>query len=208
MLTACLFTPPCFTFSDPVTVPQHSNVTEKGLIEPADTRRTTLPTTEHSTVDTNVIWTMSMGTDITDNLSPSNVITTAGESVTSSINYTQTSVTSSPATHTDPYHVNNSTDQEINSNHTLNTSSFADQSVAGNLSINFGSTAFESTEEMRNDSMPHTVHPGLKPSASPEESSTLASVTENSDNPDSTPTLSDVNKEFIEEEGNNYFTAN
>lgn len=189
-------------------MPRHSNVTEKSLIESTDSRHTTLPTTEHSTIDANVISTMSTGSDVTDNPNPSKVITTPGVNVTSSVNYTQTRVTSSPATHTDPYHITVSTDPEINSTHTSNTSSFADQSVASDLPISSGSTVFASTEERRNESMLHSVHPEVKPSTSPEETSILAGVMENSDSPGLTSTLSDVNMNVIEEEGNDYFTSN
>lgn len=149
---------------------------------------------------------MSTGTELTDNLNSSDVIT-AGENVTSQTGYTQTSVTSPPSTHTDPYHFNNSSDQEINPTHTLNTSPFSDQSVASNLSTSYGSTVFRPTEEMRNESMLHTVQPDVNASTSPEESSTLGSVTENSDNPDATPNLSAGNMAATEEEGNNYFTV-
>lgn len=197
-----------FTLSDLVTVPPQSNVTEKGLIESTESGLTTSPTNEHSTTDTDVTWTMSTGTELPHNLNSSDVIT-AGENVTSHTGYTQTSVTSPPATHTDPYHFNNSSDQEINPTRTLNTSPFSDQSVASNLSTSDGSTVFRPTEEMRNESVLHTVRPDVNASTSPEESSTLGSVTENSDNPDATPTLSAGNMVAIEEEeeGNDYFTV-
>lgn len=191
-----------------MTVPRHSNVTEKGLIESTDSRHTTLPTTEQSTTDANVISTMSTGSDITDNPNPSKVITTPGVNATSSMNNTQTRVTLSPAAHTDPYHVTVSTDPEINSTHTLNTSSFADQLVASDLPISTGSTVFASTKERWNESMLHSVHPEVKSSTSPEETSILAGVMENSDSPGLTSALSDVNMEVIDKEGNNYSTSN
>lgn len=56
--------------------------------------------------------------------------------------------------------------------------------------------------------MLHSVHPEVKPSTSPEETSILAGVMENSDSPGLTSTLSDVNMNVIEEEGNDYFTSN
>ncbi|XP_073335890.1 uncharacterized protein [Pagrus major] len=162
-----------------------SNVTEEGLIDSTHSSPTTSPTPGLSTADTNVTW--SMGTDATDvTPNPSNVTTTPGEH----INDTHISVTSTPATHTDTYHFNTSTDQEVNATHASN-STFSDQSVASNPSTtpSYGSTEFRSTQETRNESMPHTVHAPFNSSASPEESSTLGSITENSNKSDATPRL-------------------
>ncbi|XP_070774005.1 T-cell surface protein tactile [Enoplosus armatus] len=154
--------------TDLVTVTPQSNVTEEGLIRSTDSSLTTSPTTGLSTTDTNVTWTTSTDTDVTDDPNISNV--TAGERIPSFINYTQISITSSPATHTDPYHSNNSSDQEINPTNTLNTSTFSDQSATSNLSttLSYGSEVFRSTQETRNGS--------------------TGSITENSDNPGTIPT--------------------
>ncbi len=125
--------------SDLVTVSPQLNVTEEGLIDV-----TTSPTT-------NIPWTTSMGTDVTDESpNPTDVTITAGERTTSFTNHTHTSVTSPPATHTDPYHFNSSY-EAINPTHSLNTSTFSDQSVASNLSttLSHDSTLFRSTQETR-----------------------------------------------------------
>ncbi|XP_031176284.1 T-cell surface protein tactile isoform X2 [Sander lucioperca] len=108
------------TTTDLVTVPSQSNVTAEGLVESADSSFTTTPTTGLSTIDSNATWTMSMGTAVSDD-NPNSRNVTDGEHMTSLTNSTHISVTSSPATHTDPYHFNNSTDQEINPTHNLNT---------------------------------------------------------------------------------------
>ncbi|XP_044079244.1 T-cell surface protein tactile [Siniperca chuatsi] len=160
--------------TDPVTVSPQSSGTEEGLIGSTDISLTTSPTTGLSTVNTNVTWTMSTGTDVTDDPNLSNVTVTAGERITSFTNYTHISITSSPATHTDPYHLNNSSDQEINKTHSLNTSTFSDQSVASNLSttLSYGSKVFRSTQEMGNVSM--------------------RSITENSDNPGAAGNTTDI----------------
>lgn len=160
--------------SDLVTVSPQSHVTEEGLID-----LTATPTTGLSTTDTSVTWTTSMGTDVTDDSpNPSSVTITAGERTTSFANPTHISVTSSPATHSDPHHLNSSHHQEINPTHSLNTSTFSDQSVVSNLSTTLG----HDSAVFRNESM--------------------GSITENSDNRGAT-TLSTGNSKK-ENKGNNY----
>ncbi|KAM9348858.1 uncharacterized protein ABDE67_010899 [Symphorus nematophorus] len=176
--------------TDLLTISPQSNVTEKGLIKPTDSSFTTSPTIGLSTIDTNVTWTTNIGTDVTDdNPNPSNVTFTAGHT-----NYTHTSVTSSPATHTDPYHFNISNNQTINPTHTLKTSTFSDQSVSNNLSttLSYGSRV------TRNESIPYTVHSEVNSSTSPEEPSTLRSIM---DNRGGTPTLSTGNVTVTKDEG-------
>uniref|UniRef100_A0A8C4DUB4 Ig-like domain-containing protein n=1 Tax=Dicentrarchus labrax TaxID=13489 RepID=A0A8C4DUB4_DICLA len=145
--------------TDFATVSPQPNVTQDGLTESADSGLTTSQSNGLSTIDTNVTWTMSTDTDVTD-----------GEHKVSYTSHTHISDTSSPATHTDPYHFNYSTDQEIN------TSTTSDQAVASNLSTthSYGSTLSTSTQE--------TLLPGVNSSTSPDESSTLRNITENSDN--------------------------
>ncbi|XP_074467279.1 uncharacterized protein LOC141752913 isoform X1 [Sebastes fasciatus] len=119
---------------DLVTVPAQSNVTEAGLIEPADSDLTTSPT-----------WTTNMDTDVThDNPNARNV--TAGEHMASLTDSTHISFTSPPGTHKEPDHFNHSTDQEINPTPNVNTSS--------NLSttLSYGNKVFRSTPETRNES--------------------------------------------------------
>lgn len=145
------------------------HVTEEGLPEPADSGRTTSPTTGLSTTDTDVTWTMSPGTDVTDdNPTPSNVTITAGEHINSSTNYTHVNVTPSPAMHTDPYHLG-----------------------VSSTSISYGSKGFRSTQEItsgetRNRSVPHTVPPEGMSSIRPEESSTMGNNTEKYESPGAT----------------------
>ncbi|XP_074467281.1 uncharacterized protein LOC141752913 isoform X2 [Sebastes fasciatus] len=120
--------------TDLVTVPAQSNVTEAGLIEPADSDLTTSPT-----------WTTNMDTDVThDNPNARNV--TAGEHMASLTDSTHISFTSPPGTHKEPDHFNHSTDQEINPTPNVNTSS--------NLSttLSYGNKVFRSTPETRNES--------------------------------------------------------
>ncbi|XP_033955323.1 nectin-3 isoform X1 [Pseudochaenichthys georgianus] len=131
--------------TDLMTAPPQSNVTEEGLI--------TSPTTRRPNIDGNVTWTMNMSTDITDDPNSRNV--TDGAHMTHLTDYTHISVTSSPVTHTDSYHFNSSTDQEINSTHNPNTSTFSDQSVASNptTTLSNGNKVFRSTQETKNESM-------------------------------------------------------
>lgn len=147
--------------TDSATVPPQFNVTEEGLIESADSSLTTSPTTGLSTIDNDITW--SVGTSATDdNPNPSNVTITA-------VNYTH-SVTSSPATYTAPYDFNNTDKNEINTPYALNTSNFSDQPVASNQTTTFSyGTVYGSTQEMRNVSMLHTLHPEVNSSTSPEE---------------------------------------
>lgn len=183
---------PALLLSDLVTQSAPSNVTEEGLIDSTYSGPTTSPASGRSTTDTSVTW--SVGTDGTDvNRNPSNVTTTPGEHA----NATHISDTITSATHTDSNHFNTSTDQEVNPTHASNTSTFSDQSVASDPSTtpSYGRTKFRSTQEMRNESMPHTVHAQFNSSASPEDSSTVGNITENSNNPDATPTLSIRNTE-------------
>ncbi|XP_078122075.1 uncharacterized protein LOC144527724 isoform X2 [Sander vitreus] len=145
--------------TDLVTVPSQSNVTAEGLIESADSSFTTTPTTGLSTIDSNATWTMSMGTAVSDD-NPNSRNVTDGEHMTSLTNSTHISVTSSPATHTDPYHFNNSTDQQINPTHNLNTTK---GSVANSLdtTLSYDNKVFRSTQDARNESM------GGNPGATP-----------------------------------------
>ncbi|XP_076606826.1 uncharacterized protein LOC143332880 [Chaetodon auriga] len=186
--------------TDLVTVSPQSNVTEAGLIESSDSGITTSLTTGLSTIDTE-----SMGTDVTDdnpNLSKTTI--TSGEHGTSYTNHARISATSPPVTHTDRYHFNDSK-QEIKPTGALNTSTFSTQSVASNQSttLSNGSKVFRPTQETRNESMPHAVHPEVESSTHPEESNTLRSITENSDNPGPTPTLSTANVKAADNEATN-----
>ncbi|KAG7217046.1 hypothetical protein INR49_027585 [Caranx melampygus] len=125
--------------TDLSTVSPQSYVTEEGLTEPAESSFTTSSTTEFSSHDTSVTWTMSAGTDITDNdLRPRNVTIAAGENITSFTHDAHVSVTSAPATptHTDPFHHVNST--TLSYNYTV-----------------FRSTQETATDEAKNKSMPH-----------------------------------------------------
>lgn len=133
-----------------------------------------------------------MAADVTHN--PSDVYVTAGQNVTSYANYTRTAVTSSPSTHADPYKSDNSSDQQANQTQAPSTSPFPDHSASGNLSTNYGTTAFNSTEGMRNESAIHTVHPDVGPSTSPQ-SSTLGGFAVDLNNTDVTSTLVTVNVE-------------
>ncbi|XP_070839164.1 T-cell surface protein tactile [Chaetodon trifascialis] len=177
-----------------------SNATEASLIETADSGITTSLTTGLSTIDTK-----SMGPDVTDdnpNLSKTTI--TAGEHVTTYPNHARISATSSPVTHTDRYYFNDS-NQEIKPTPALNTSTFSTQSVASNQSttLSYGSKVFRPTQETRNESVPHAVHPEVDSSTHPEESNTLKSITENSNNPGPTPTLSTANMKGTDYEGTN-----
>ncbi|XP_034406069.1 LOW QUALITY PROTEIN: uncharacterized protein si:ch1073-15f19.2 [Cyclopterus lumpus] len=142
---------------DLVTVPPQSNVTEEGL--------STSATTGLSTTDTNVTWTMNMSTDVKDE-NPNSKNVSAEEHMTSLTNPTHVSVTLSPITHTDPYHFNNSNDQEIHPTHDSNTVTLSDQSVAFNLSttLSYGNKVFRSTYETTNESM--EGNPGASPTLS------------------------------------------
>ncbi|XP_059207932.1 T-cell surface protein tactile [Centropristis striata] len=87
--------------TDLVTVPPHSNITEEGLIESADSGRTTSATTELSSTDSSPTCTRS--TDATaDNPN-------SREHTTSVTNLTRISGTSSPATHTESMPSNTTT---------------------------------------------------------------------------------------------------
>lgn len=163
------------------------------MTESADTNLTTsTPANEHLTNNTDVTPTATMAADVTHN--PSDVYVTAGQNVTSYTNYTRTAVTSSPPTHADPYKSDNSSDQQTNQTQALSTSSFPDHSSSGNLSTSYGTTVFNSTEGMRNESAIHTVHPDVSPSTSLQ-SSTLGGFTVDSNNTDVTSTLLTVNVE-------------
>ena len=79
-----------------------SHATEEGLQEPADSSFTTQLTTGLSTADTNETTTVDLGIDVTDdNPNPSYA------------NYTRINVTSSPAMHTDPNDLTNSTSRTV-----------------------------------------------------------------------------------------------
>ncbi|KAM6911261.1 uncharacterized protein PEZ65_015531 isoform 2-T2 [Lycodopsis pacificus] len=137
--------------TDLATVPPQSNVTEEGLIEPADSGLTMSPTTGLSTTDADVARTMNMSADVKDD-NPNSRKTTAEEHMTPLTNCTHVSVTLSPITHTEPNHFNNSTDQEINPT-----------PVASNLSTtsSYGDKLFRSTYGTKNESM------GGNPDATP-----------------------------------------
>ncbi|XP_034746276.1 T-cell surface protein tactile isoform X2 [Etheostoma cragini] len=147
--------------TDLVTMPRQSNVTAEGLIESADSNFTTTPTTGLSTIDSNATWT----TVVSDN-NPNSRNVTDGEHMTSLTNSTHIGGTSYPATHTDPYDFNNSTEQEINPTHNLNTSNFFEGSVASNLNttLSYDNKVFRSTEDAKNESM--GGNPGATPSLS------------------------------------------
>ncbi|KAF3840776.1 hypothetical protein F7725_006638 [Dissostichus mawsoni] len=97
---------------------------------------------------------MNMSTDVTDD-DPNSRNVTDGAHMTHLTDYTPISVTSSPVTHTDSYHFNSSTDQEINGTHNPNTSTFSDQSVPSNpaTTLSNGNKVFRSTQETKNESM-------------------------------------------------------
>lgn len=133
-----------------------------------------------------------MAPDVTHN--PSDVYVTAGQNVTSYANYTRSTVTSPPPTHADPYTSDNSSDQQTNQTHASSTSPFPHHSAPGNLSTSYGTTVFNSTQGMRNESAIQTVHPDVSPSTSLE-SSTLGGFTADSSNTDVTSTLLTVNVE-------------
>ena len=134
-------------------------------------------------------------TDSSFTTSPTNGLSTIDANIT----YTDVSVTSPPAAHTDPSRFNSSHDQTMNPTHTVNTATFSDQSVSNNLSttLSYGSTV------TGNDPIPHTVHSEVNTSTTPVESSTPGNITENSDDPDATPTLGTGNVTVAENEGNN-----
>lgn len=126
--------------SDLVTVPPPFNVTETGVNKSADSSHTTSHTTELSTTDTSVAWITGVGTSVTN---PGNVTITAS--------FTTDSVTSSPATHTDPNNFHIST-------------------------VSYGSTVL-SSDTARNDirseesstlgnSPPNSAKPGVTPTLS------------------------------------------
>ncbi|KAI9542368.1 hypothetical protein NQZ68_020715 [Dissostichus eleginoides] len=140
--------------TDLMTAPPQSNVTEEGLITSADSGLPTSLTTGRPHIDGNVTWTMNMSTDVTDD-DPNSRNVTDGAHMTHLTDYTPISVTSSPVTHTDSYHFNSSTDQEINGTHNPNTSTFSDQSVPSNpaTTLSNGNKVFRSTQETKNESM-------------------------------------------------------
>ncbi|XP_018548141.1 T-cell surface protein tactile [Lates calcarifer] len=154
--------------TDFTTVLPQTYVTEEDLTEPTSSLTTSL-TTGLSTTDTNVTWTMSSGTSVTDdNPNLSNVTITHGEHATSGTNYTHQSVTSSPATHTDPDHLLNST------------------------TLSYSSTVFRSTQEgdrTKNESTPHTANPEDIISVRPQESGTLGNITQKYEIPGINSTL-------------------
>lgn len=178
LLNTVCFRPPCLIPLDVATL------TEKS----ADT---TSPTTDHSTIYTAATWTRSMTTDVT-NLN--HTMITTGKSVTSYTDYTETSVKSSSVTSADPKHFSNSSNQDISPTPYLNP--FSDQPVAGNRSEHYDGIAFNTTEEMRNDSMLRTVQPEVNLPTRAEEFSSLAS-----DNPDGTLVLNTGNVVTINNEG-------
>ncbi|KAL3042930.1 hypothetical protein OYC64_020780 [Pagothenia borchgrevinki] len=140
--------------TDLMTAPPQSNVTEEGLITSADSGLPTSLTTGRPNIDGNVTWTMNMSTDVTDD-DPNSRNVTDGAHMTHLTDDTHISVTSSPVTHTDSYHFNSSTDQEINGTHNPNTSTFSDQSVPSNptTTLSNGNKVFRSTQETKNESM-------------------------------------------------------
>lgn len=147
-----------------ISMPDLETVTPQGSTESADSSLTTSPNTGSST---HVNWTTSISTS---NPNTSSATIPPAEHETSFTNSTHTSVTSSPATVSDTRQILNST-----------TSSY-------------GSTAFRPTQEMasdetRNGSTVHTLHPEIF-SIRPQESSTSGNISEKSESPDATPTLS------------------
>lgn len=166
---------------DFTTVLPQTYVTEEDLTEPTSSLTTSL-TTGLSTTDTNVTWTMSSGTSVTDdNPNLSNVTITHGEHATSGTNYTHQSVTSSPATHTDPDHLLNST------------------------TLSYSSTVFRSTQEgdrTKNESTPQTANPEDIISVRPQESGTLGNITQKYEIPGTNSTLRTGSG--VVAKGNNY----
>lgn len=142
--------------TDFVTVSSQPIVTSEGLISSTENSLTTSPTTQPPTTDTrSVSLTVSMGTDVADHTTnPSDVTITAEQRITPFTNDTRLSVTSSGASHTDPYHLPNST--------TLN------------FSVAVSSPTQEiDNEEIKNESTTHVLNPGNVFTLMPEESSTL-----------------------------------
>lgn len=189
------------------TVSPRSNITEDGWTESADSSLTTSPTTVLTTTETNETWTISMSSDGTSSDATDDSSNISNVTFTSSTNNTQTSLTLTPATHTDIHYSNNTTDQDTNATHTSETSTFSDQSVTSNLSttLSYGSTdsMFESTQETwtYTSTLP-TMQPEIDSSTSPEESDTRGSVSEDSENTGATTTLWNV--VVTRDEGNNY----
>lgn len=194
------FRPLCFILSGPVTQ-QPTRLTES-----ANSSSTTSTANEFSTNGTEVTWTRSA--NVTDTPSPSYVRVTTGDNVTSYTNDIQTSVTSSPDPHSETYH-HNSSNKGVTPTHTFSsTFPLSNQTVAGNLATSYGYTESRSTEEARNESMPHTEQPEVDPSTSQEENSTMGYDTENSDSPASTPIPINRITVVSKGEGKHSFTVN
>ncbi|KAM3601852.1 uncharacterized protein V6R79_020020 [Siganus canaliculatus] len=98
-----------------------------------------------------------------------NVTITDGQHRTANTNDSDIDASPSPALQTDPYPFNNSINQETRPTQTLNTP------VTSNLSStsSYNDTTLRSTQETRNESMPHVVHPHLNSSTNLEESWTV-----------------------------------
>ncbi|KAL6098665.1 uncharacterized protein ACO6RY_17756 [Pungitius sinensis] len=136
------------------TLPSRSNSTEEGWIQSADGGLTTHPTAALSTTDAAVTWTVNMTTDVKDDAASYRNVT-GPEHVTSSTNPTRGGVTVTPAAHTDPYPLSNSTDQELHATHNVTTLALPDPQVARNLSttMSYGHEVFGWTQGEKNESV-------------------------------------------------------
>ncbi|TNN79014.1 CD226 antigen [Liparis tanakae] len=155
---------------DCVTEPAQSNVTEEGLAtSPTNVTEeglATSPTNGLSTTGADVTRTVNMSAAVTDE-NPNSVNVTAEDPVTSFTD-TRVSVTPPPPTHTDPYRLNSSDEQETRPTPGANTVPLSDRSVAFDLSttLSYGDEVFRSTYETTNESMggnpaaPSTLSPG------------------------------------------------
>lgn len=174
-------------------LPDVATGTEKGFPESTNSIRTTPLTTQHSTVVTR---TTHVSTDATDGPNTSRGIVTAGGNATSYTNETQSRVTPAPATSPDLFSFSNHRGTRT----TLN--AFSDQSPVSDATTSHRGSASASTREPRDDASPRTVQPEVTPTTSLEESSTLGNITDHPGNTSAPITLSTVDRESTNNEGN------
>ncbi|XP_071392648.1 T-cell surface protein tactile isoform X2 [Centroberyx affinis] len=188
------------------TVSPQTNVTEEGLIQtmiPADIGHTTSPSSGSPSTDTNVTWTMGSSTKVTTK-EPHNVTTATGKHTTSLgtfpffTNRVNISVTSPPATRSQPDRFHNSTDvtvtmtetvrQDINPTSNLNTTPITDESMPSNLStaqfeLPLWTVSNQTTlSDETSKSVPPTMNPEDRPLTRAEEASTLGNTEMNPEN--------------------------
>uniref|UniRef100_UPI003AADC5BF uncharacterized protein isoform X1 n=1 Tax=Centroberyx gerrardi TaxID=166262 RepID=UPI003AADC5BF len=196
------------------TVSPQSNVTEEGLIQtmiPADIGHTTSPSSGSPSTDTSVTWTMGSSTNVTTK-EPHNVTTATGKHTASLgtfpffTNRVNISVTSPPATRSQPDRFHNSTDvtvtmtetvrQEINPTSNLNTTPITDESMPSNLStaqseLSLWTVSNQTTlSDETSKSVPPTMNPEDRPLTRAEETSTLGNTEMNPENAGAPSTLS------------------